>query len=412
MAFGRSIILSSVLAALALLGPDAAGGPASAEPVLERVVLVQRHGVRAPTQSPETLAQWSARGWPQWPVPRGHLTDQGAQVVALIADGVRNHYVRTALLPAQGCPGAGLMVWADGKDERTRRSGQEMATHLAPGCALEARSGPHGSRDPLFDSAGGSCTLDPQEGAAALRAALGPGGDLVDPASARAIGPLFAILRPGAPVPLPENGFAVQPEKIVLIGPLAIAAAAGEIFLLEYAQGLPPAQVAWGAASDPAQLLPLLAPRNRLSDLVRSLPYVAVRQGAGMARLMLATLAGEPHAAAPVVGADVKLLALAGHDDNLSNMAGVFGVDWSLPGQPDATAPATVFALERWRDPATGAVTVALRLFYAELEGMRRLDPASVKTLPVALPGCEGGTCPLERLRARVLAALPPACGQ
>ncbi len=72
----------------------------------------------------------------------------------------------------------------------------------------------------------------------------------------------------------------------------------------------------------------------------------------------------------------MKLLAFAGHDDNLSNMAGVFGADWTLPGQPDDTAPATAFALERRRDTATGAVTVSLRIFYAQLEGMRRLDPA------------------------------------
>ncbi len=42
-----------------------------------------------------------------------------------------------------------------------------------------------------------------------------------------------------------------------------------------------------------------MAPRNRLADLTRSLPYVAVRQGARMARLMLATLDGEANAAAP-----------------------------------------------------------------------------------------------------------------
>ncbi len=100
-----------------------------------------------------------------------------------------------------------------------------------------------------------------------------------------------------------------------------MAAAVGEIFLLQYAQDMPAADVAWGEAATPATLDPLLAPRNRLAELTRSLPYVAVRQGARMARLMLATLEGGANAAAPTVPADVKLLAFAGHDDNLSNMA-------------------------------------------------------------------------------------------
>ncbi|MFX7949466.1 hypothetical protein ABTK52_18935, partial [Acinetobacter baumannii] len=54
-----------------------------AEPVLDRVVLVQRHGVRAPTQSPDMLAEWSARAWPRWPVAPGQLTERGGQVVAM-----------------------------------------------------------------------------------------------------------------------------------------------------------------------------------------------------------------------------------------------------------------------------------------------------------------------------------------
>lgn len=152
----------------ALLGffPVLPATPAEAErlperAVLERVVLVQRHGVRAPTQSPETLDGWSARGWPVWPVGRGELTDKGAQVVALVADGVREHYAARGLLSAQGCTEGAVRVWADGKDERTRRSGREMAVRLAPGCGVHALSGSPGAHDRLFDSAKGACMLEP-----------------------------------------------------------------------------------------------------------------------------------------------------------------------------------------------------------------------------------------------------------
>lgn len=383
-----------------------------AEPVLDRVVLVQRHGVRAPTQSPEMLAEWSARGWPRWPVAPGQLTERGGQVVAMIAGGIRKHYVAQGLLPAGACPSSDVVVWADSKDDRTRDSGQQLAAQLAPGCGLPMQSGTPGAKDSLFDSVGGSCTLDAAEGTAAMRAALGPDGDLADAPSKAAIPAIFRILRPDAAAPAQASTFRVDPDKIVISGPLAIAAPSGEIFLLEYANNMPAAEIAWGGANTAPALAPLLAPRNRLSELTRRLPYLAVRQGAGMARAMLAVLSGEARTAAPAIAADVKLVAFAGHDDNLSNMAGVFGVDWTLPGQPDATAPATAFALERRRDAATGNVTVALRLFYAELEGMRQLDPASVRSLPVAFPGCGPEGCPLDTLRSRVLAALPPACGR
>ncbi len=115
--------------------------------MLERVVLVQRHGVRAPTQSPEQLADWSRREWPRWPADRGHLTARGAQVVALVADGVRDFYVKEALLPAQGC-GSRIVVWADGKDERTRDSGRQMAQAFAPAasCRPVRSAGSEGPR--------------------------------------------------------------------------------------------------------------------------------------------------------------------------------------------------------------------------------------------------------------------------
>lgn len=401
-----------LLAGLAVAAPwIACAAPAQAEAVLERVVLVQRHGVRAPTQSAETLADWSPRAWPRWPAERGHLTARGAQVVALVAGGVRDFYVKQGLLSGQGCPGSRLVVWADGKDQRTRDSGREMAQTLAPGCGVAVQSGAAGVKDPVFDSLGASCLLDPAAGEAALRAAVGEVG-LVDPGSLDGIRRICRILKPGSPPIHLPNTIKVMPEKMHIDGPLAMTGDVGEIFLLEYAQDMPAGDVAWGEAATPAALDALMGPRNRLAELTRRLPYVAQRQGAGMARLMLSTLAGEPHAAAPAVGADVKLLALAGHDDNLSNMAGVFDVDWILPAQPDATAPATAFALERWRDTVSGTVTVSLRLFYAELEGMRRLEPSSVRALAVPLPDCGPKGCPLEALRDRILATLPEACGR
>ncbi len=85
------------------------------------------------------MAEWTRRPWPRWLAGRGHLTTRGGLVVALVADGVRDFYVKQGLLPAQGC-GARIVVWADGKDERTRDSGRQMAQVFAP--AARCRSSP------------------------------------------------------------------------------------------------------------------------------------------------------------------------------------------------------------------------------------------------------------------------------
>lgn len=407
-------------AGMMLCGAGGTHGALAAEPTLEKVVLVQRHGVRAPTQAPETLAGWTARPWPTWPVGRGLLTPHGAQVVGLVAGGMRDYFVKAGVLPAQGCPGEALVVWADGKDARTRESGQMMADRLAPGCGGKAAFlDPAASkrRDPVFASIGGACVLDKAAARRAVAAAIQTpnGPQFVDPASATAIARMTEILRPGAPANDPSaSTVVVRKSGIAVKGPLAVTANAAEIFLLEYAQGMPAGDVAWGEASDPAKLGVLLATRQRTVALTRALPYEARRQGAMMARLFLATLAGKTHPAAPAIGPGVKVLALAGHDTNLSNMAGVFGLDWTLPGQPDATAPATAFSLELWRDE-TGARSVTATIWYAELEGMRTLNAASVHPVRVPFPGCTSaipGACPLEALSKTVLATIPDACGQ
>ena len=66
------------LAALAVLSAT----PAAAD-TLEKVVVVTRHGVRAAMSSPERLETATARPWPRFSVPAGHLTTNGAELSML-----------------------------------------------------------------------------------------------------------------------------------------------------------------------------------------------------------------------------------------------------------------------------------------------------------------------------------------
>ncbi len=94
-------------------------------------------------------------------------------------------------------------------------------------------------------------------------------------------------------------------------------------------------------------------------------------------------------------------------------MAGVFGLDWTLPGQPDATAPATALAFELWADPRSGARYVRPVIYYLDLDQLRRLSPARPRRLPLRFAGCDdgpGGSCRLADLRRRVEARIPAGC--
>ncbi|HEV2362569.1 MAG TPA: histidine-type phosphatase [Caulobacteraceae bacterium] len=400
----------------AALAATLAAAHAVAAPKLERVVLVQRHGVRSPTSSNAELARLSAQPWPAWPVPPGDLTSHGVKTVALMGRSLRAAYAGAGLIPAGGCPGAGrVVVWADGKDERTRRSGQVLAQALAPGCGVRVGWTDPAAPDPIFRGATEpACRPEPAAAEAALDRAIGPGGLDTD-ATRAALVRLQAIVAPKGCRGGPGMCFAGADTLATTgawpkgSGPLFVGASLAEDLLLEYAQGMPRAEVGWGRASE-ADIAAVMALHQRVTGLIRHNPYVAGRAGAAMARLVLAALAGEP---GPHSGPGVKLLALAGHDTNVLLMAGVFGLDWALPDEPDYSSPAETLAFELWRDH--GRAFVRPVLFYEPLDQLRTLSPALARRLPLRFPGCASGplaSCPLGKLRARLEAVVPAGCGE
>ena len=411
-------------AVLALLGAVfALSAPATPRLELERVVLVQRHGVRPPTVSNADIAKFADKPWPVWPVAPGELTPHGGKVVALMGKSLRGAYVRDGVLPAHGCPSpSAVIVWADQHDQRTRRSGEILAESLAPGCGIKAAWSQAAARDPIFGTpAEGACRADPAAAKASMDEATGPGG-VPTPASQAAIARLQTILAPkacngGAGTCLADireedaiGGGQMGPQ---FRGPTFTTFTLAEDIYLEYVEGMPMADVGWGRAT-PADIRAVMPVHERVFDLFRREVYSDDRRGASMARVILAALSGAPITAIPGAGPNAKVLALAGHDGNLAIMAGVFGLEWTLPDQPDATAPATTLAFELWKDPASGKAYVRPVLYYDAMEQMRALTPALAHKLPLHFKDCDDGpmgSCPLETLRARIEAAIPPDCG-
>jgi 4-phytase/acid phosphatase len=400
-------------------------GVAQAEPVLERVVLVARHGVRAPTASLEALQAQTGRVWPGWPVGPGELTPHGAETLGRMADFVRAVYARDGLLPEAACPAPGVVqVWADGADQRTRESGAVWARTL--NCGIPARHGPDGESDALFDAAGmGVCPVDPKAESAAISAATHDEADLVRPGDLASLEALQAIVAPdgcaGGPGPCfkAPTGLATGKAGLKLTGPLAVGSTLAENLLLEYAQGLPLDQVGWGrlGASEGAverSLAAVLPAHDRAASLMRQTPYLASHNGAILARTVLDLLQGKApqDAHAPPLSAAARLTVIAGHDTNLSNLAGVFGLSWALPDEPDATAPDTTLAFEVWRDGAVETVRVVV--YSQSLRDLRtaaaldQTHPAGVT--PGPLPDCGGGVCKPETLAAAVTRRLPQDC--
>lgn len=372
---------------LVILGLLSCAPSAWAAPSLEMqsAVLLMRHGVRPPTHEPALSPAIAPQAWPTWKVAPGELTPHGAEAVRLLAAYDRAWLAAAGLVPASGCP-AEIMIYAD-TDERTVATGQAYADAFAPGCGLKV--GHAAARDPLFSALD---TPDPGFDSAAAKAAMeqAAGGSLA--ALMRGHLPLFQkmqeLLAPGqtAFLDLPSKISAKQKGALPkLSGPLAEGASAAEDFLLEYLEGMPPSDIAWGRAS-PADIAALLA-LHPLAYTVTARPPVIARRTAGAlaARIVAGLTGGE------------KFTVLVGHDTNQAELGGLLDLHWQAAGYPaDDPPPDGGLLFTLWRDKATGEhyVTVAYQAqSMAQIRYLQALSASNPPSLqPLPIPGCGDST--------------------
>ncbi|WP_025840844.1 histidine-type phosphatase [Asaia platycodi] len=369
--------------------------PAMAEPVvfssaslpdhavLERVVLVARHGLRSPTHGPEALEKETGVAWPVWPVAPGQLTEHGRVALGRLMQDIALHYDLSCTRHLGPCLSkVAPVIWADSADDRTRQSGQIMAESLVPAQHLVARSLPPARHDPLFDAVTpefittNRALLD-AETASVQR------GDAKDRPEAvvQGLKALQDLMAPagcaGGRAPCFSTPLTLGSKKgrVVLEGGPAQAASVAENILLVYAQSLENAGPDWARALTPALLARALPVHDYLSDLTRRRGTLVKEKSRFMAEAIARFLNGKAVTLSDgsIVPSETRLLAFAGHDTTLDALAARYGLHWSFGDQPDRTAPDTTLAFERWHD-RKGHALYRVVIFHQSLAALRSGD--------------------------------------
>ncbi|MET4897061.1 histidine-type phosphatase [Sphingomonadaceae bacterium jetA1] len=398
-------------------------GAASAQPVehLERVVIVMRHGVRSAMSSPEELGEYSARPWPRFAVPAGHLTDDGARAVTLLGDWYRRHYRAVGLLADGDCA---VYYWAN-HTQRTEATATALARGLTPNCPATIHQSP-AAPDPLFDAPMTPLArLDPARRLAAISGRIG--GDLAgwDRRQQPGLDRFEAILLQCERVPCtpaerrrPRRRLADTPIRmaldsdgdVTLTSPALQVAGIAESLLMAYADGL--AFKGWRGI-DAKSIEAAMTVHGAGIDL-RTRTQEVGRQASGyLATRILATLQsgnGRGVAAEPIGGTE-KIVVLSGHDGTVTMLAGLLGLEWQVPGYAAGqAAPGGGLVFERWRR-ASGEAIVRVRYIAQGLDQLRALTPLTGDAVPgnaaVFVPGCSEAdmACPLEDFGRRVMEA-------
>lgn len=414
----RPTVAIVALGAVLALGVTLAPGAGSADAELRYAIVVSRHGVRSPTWETARLNEYSTAPWPDWGVAPGELTAHGRAGVKLMGAWYRALFSSEGLFDATGCRDAArIFVHAD-TGQRTRETGRAFAESVLPGCGIPVEVEPDG-KDPLF---GGVGKADPELAANAIRQRLGPTADALAK-HAPAFDALTRILTAGGTAQ--RNLMSLSPDAgkggdAGIPAPLATASTFSEVFLLEYAEGMAQSSLGWGRLKK-ENLLQVLELHAAYADVARRTPYLARAGASNLLAHILASLeqaASGKHAAGALGQPGSALAILAGHDTNLSNLSGMLGLTWQVPGQiRDETPPESALIFSLWRARAGGEYFVKLEFVTPSLEQLRHLDPLTLDSPPervaVAIPGCGAprgdGGCPLPAFRTAMLKAIDPA---
>lgn len=413
----------------------AQGTPASSE--LKLIVILTRHGVRAPTWTPEQLNEYSTEPWPNFGVAPGKLTAHGKALMKLFGAYDRSSLAAAGLLSPAGCAEAGrVYIWAD-TDERTIETGRAMAAGMFPGCTVETRSLPPGTTDALFNPL--SAGLGRPNGVLAAAAVLGRIGGNAE-ALLNTYRPALETMnrvllgcKPGTACPpegkrakklLLEQPSAIEPAEgdrlAELRGPVRTAATLAQNFLLEYTNGMPDKEVGWGRISE-TDLRQILSLHAVYEDLLRRTPYIARTQASNLlhhiAKSMEQATTGKAVPGALGKPGD-RAVILVGHDTNIANIAGTLDLSWLIEGyQPNGTPPGGALVFELWRRFADGAYSVRTYYRTQTLQQMRMallLTPKSPPAkAPVFVPACStaepGFPCEWKAFQRTIEAAIDPA---
>lgn len=382
-------------------------------------VIVTRHGVRPPL---EKGAAWpySKKTWPtlnDWGAQcAGDLTQAGAKLVTLMGGYYSDYYIEQGLLP-KGCPSQQIFIWAD-TDERTWETGKALAQGLSqkfPGCSVKvgavveppnetcgAKNPPDYFFHPMAKFRADATEID--KVITSLKNRL-PGLREKYKPQLMSLQSALDCCRSEACesctlLTLPDD-FKIQDNNTFKwTGPFPAGSTGTENFLLEYANGMPCNLVGWEqvrfryTANDcgPAAAA-MFREMHRIHTLYFALVnqnhYLATIQGSNLAHQVLLRL--QEGAAGK---SSTPLVIYAGHDTNISNIAGMLGIHWFLSDLPeDDTPPAGALVFELWEGKTRGDCFVKLRYVHARMEQLRGQTVLSLANPPewsgITIPGCK-----------------------
>jgi 4-phytase / acid phosphatase len=412
-----------------LCGPFATAQPWD-DTTLKQIIIVGRHGVRTPVVPDSILNQFSSQPYPAFNVAGvanpgpSVLTTNGRANATVFGAYFRLWLTQEGLLTGNDSADAAFVYLRANAAPLITDTAKAFAAGMLPAAALKVNSYAAPAVDPLFDPVdAGVAIFQAQTAVAAVNGRLGGNAPSLASAYASelALTRLILLNYPASQTPAPAaaaNVIDVTALPIAItagtaatpvnVGGLADVIYAIDPFVMEYADGLPAAQIGWGqlTAAGISQTFRLY---NLALDLEYKTPYMARTLSSNMASHVARTMvqAATGNTMTGTLGSpSSKVVVVTTANTNMAGLAGLLHLDWLQPGyQSDVLAPGGAITFELRQSPSTGEYVVRTSYIAQSMDQLRNMTPLTLNAppaiSPVLVPGCATRNavtfdCPLD----------------
>lgn len=375
---------------------------------LQQVLIMSRHNLRAPlANNGSVLEQSTAKAWPQWDVPGGQLTTKGGVLEVYMGHYMREWLAQQKLVTGGECPPENAVYAYANSLQRTVATAQFFITGAFPGCGITVHHQPQmGTMDPTFNPVITDDSPAFREKALQAMEKERQGMQLTE--SYKLLETMIdyrnspsckekqvCSLSEGK-----DTFSASYQQEPGVSGPLKVGNSLVDAFTLQYYEGFPKDQVAWGEITSDKQWQVLSKLKNGYQDSLFTSVAVAQNVAKPLVKYIDNALVGEEANKA-------KVTLLVGHDSNIASLLTALDFKpYQLPGQYERTPIGGKLLFQRWHDSAGNRDLMKIEYVYQSTEQLRNADALTLQAPPqrvtLALNGCpvdDQGFCPLETFK-------------
>lgn len=359
---------------------------------LDKVVVLMRHGVRPQTNT-KKLEENTGRQWPKWIVPDGFLTGHGYAGIVQ-----QSHYMldtwRAEGLPiANACPTSkDYFLWAS-PVQRTVATAQAVGDGMFPSCGVTPQHLELEKNDPLFQAVDLELAQPaPKIVEQQVLAAMGGSPEAAEKKYADDVARLRAAVcgdKSDDCKFLDEKwGFkSEKPGKYKLTGPVSAGSTIAETIRLQYSEGLPLENVAFGNVKNSDDVAKLMVLHAAKYDLVSNTKEIATHGGhVLMGQILNALAAGTADQKTNTYDRlNAPLVVFVGHDTNISQIQTIVDANWHLGNYPaNDIPPGGMLIFKRYYDDVNKVYAINVSFTARSLDQWRNLTELNGDNAPLS----------------------------